>query len=129
PFRGAVIAGGVLIVLGGFALVGERDRPEHFRLVGAAAAFGPATLFATRGVIVRCAAGETHVAPGRAAGRALGGGAGRAAPAASSSSPAGRSSACSAERGRLPGAVARSYRRTKPVASAGERWTRLTAFR
>src|SRR5262249_1147425 len=48
-----LLAGAVLIVAGGLALVAERERPEHFRAIGLAYAFGCTVLFATRDNVVR----------------------------------------------------------------------------
>ena len=59
----------MLIVAGGLALLGERDRPEHFRAIGLAYAFGCTVLFATRDNVVRHIAADTH---GRAAARRVG---------------------------------------------------------
>jgi len=53
----------VLIVLGGLALAGERDRPDHFRAVGLLLAFGSVVFFATRDNIVRHLADDTTVDP------------------------------------------------------------------
>ena len=40
PAKLPLVAGAVLIVAGGLALIAERDRPEHFRAIGLAYAFG-----------------------------------------------------------------------------------------
>lgn len=63
PLEVALVAGAVLIVLGVLTLAGERDRPEHVRLVGIALALGATVFFATRDNIVRWLAGDTTVDP------------------------------------------------------------------
>jgi len=63
PFRPLLVVGTVLIVLGGVALAGERTRPEHVRVRGAALARVCAALFAARDNIVRWAARDEHPAP------------------------------------------------------------------
>jgi drug/metabolite transporter (DMT)-like permease len=63
PFRLLLVAGTVLIVLGGIVLAGERTRPEHFRIRGAALALVCAALFAARDNIVRWAADDAHPPP------------------------------------------------------------------
>jgi uncharacterized membrane protein len=67
PIRAPLVVGAVLIVLGGVALAGERDRPDHLRPVGFLLAFGSVTLFATRDNIVRHLAAGTAVDPQLAA--------------------------------------------------------------
>jgi drug/metabolite transporter (DMT)-like permease len=57
PARAPLIVGAVLVVAGGVALVGERDRPEHVRAVGLAYAGLCTVLFATRDNLVRHLAG------------------------------------------------------------------------
>ena len=63
PTRLPLLAGAVLIVAGGLALVAERDRPERFRAIGLAYAFGCTVLFATRDNVVRHIASDSTVAP------------------------------------------------------------------
>jgi drug/metabolite transporter (DMT)-like permease len=63
PLEAPLIVGAVLIVLGGLALAGERDRPDHFRAVGLLLAFGSVVFFATRDNIVRHLADDTTVDP------------------------------------------------------------------
>ena len=63
PFRPLLVIGTVLVVLGGIALAGERARPEHFRMLGAALAVTCAVLFAVRDNLVRWAAREQHPPP------------------------------------------------------------------
>lgn len=67
PVRAPLIAGAVLIVLGGVALTRERVRPGTFRAVGLAFAFGSAVFFATRDNVVRRLATDEHVSPELAA--------------------------------------------------------------
>lgn len=71
PVRAGLVAGAVLIVLGGLALVSERVRPAEFRALGAALALGATVLFATRDNVVRWLADETAVAPLAAAAASL----------------------------------------------------------
>lgn len=67
PAKLPLIAGAVLIVAGGLALIAERDRPEHFRMIGLVYAFGCVILFATRDNVVRRIAHDSTVAPQLAA--------------------------------------------------------------
>lgn len=67
PVRAPLIVGAVLIVLGGIALALERVRPEAFRTIGLAFAFGSAAFFATRDNVVRRLATHEHVSPELAA--------------------------------------------------------------
>jgi drug/metabolite transporter (DMT)-like permease len=67
PVRAPLIAGAVLIVLGGVALVREQVRPEAFRPIGLVLAFGSAAFFATRDNVVRRLATHEHVSPELAA--------------------------------------------------------------
>jgi bacterial/archaeal transporter family protein len=62
-----LIAGAVLVVAGGIALIAERDRPEHFRAIGLVYSFGCTVLFATRDNVVRHIAHDSTVAPQLAA--------------------------------------------------------------
>jgi drug/metabolite transporter (DMT)-like permease len=71
PIQAGLVAGALLIVVGGGALVSERVRPADFRAVGALLASGATVLFATRDVVVRWLAGETDAAPLAAAAAAL----------------------------------------------------------
>jgi drug/metabolite transporter (DMT)-like permease len=75
PLRAGLVAGAVLIVLGGVALIRERIRPETFRWAGIGLAIVGTVLFSTRDNIVRWLAGDTKVAPLAAATTALVGGA------------------------------------------------------
>jgi drug/metabolite transporter (DMT)-like permease len=67
PARLPLLAGAVLIVAGGLALIAERDRPEHFRAIGLVYSFGCTILFATRDNVVRHIASDSTVAPQLAA--------------------------------------------------------------
>src|SRR6185312_12512908 len=67
PARVPLLAGAVLIVAGGLALIAERDRPEHFRVIGLVYSFGCTVLFATRDNVVRHIASDSTVAPQLAA--------------------------------------------------------------
>jgi drug/metabolite transporter (DMT)-like permease len=67
PVRTPLIAGAVLIVLGGVALTREPVRPDSFRSVGLALAFASAAFFATRDNIVRHLATKESVSPELAA--------------------------------------------------------------
>ena len=61
PLSVPLLVGAILIVLGGLALAGERDRPSHARAIGLVLAFGAATFFATRDNVVRHLAQDTEV--------------------------------------------------------------------
>ncbi len=61
PVQAWLLVGAILIVLGGLALAGERDRPEHARGIGLVLAFGAAAFFATRDNVVRHLAQDTTV--------------------------------------------------------------------
>jgi drug/metabolite transporter (DMT)-like permease len=67
PVRAPLIVGALLIVVGGLALVAERERPDSFRAIGLLFAFGCAVFFATRDNVVRRLATDTEVAPQLAA--------------------------------------------------------------
>lgn len=71
PLKAPLVAGAALIVLGGVALAGERDRPEHFRALGLVLAFGSTVFFATRDNIVRHLAEDSTVDPQVAAGATI----------------------------------------------------------
>ncbi|HEV8688288.1 MAG TPA: DMT family transporter [Gaiellaceae bacterium] len=75
PLHAGLVAGAVLIVVGGTALAWERLRPESFRAVGLAWAVGATLLFASRDTFVRWFSGETPVASTAAAAATLAGGA------------------------------------------------------
>jgi drug/metabolite transporter (DMT)-like permease len=61
PLVPALIVGAVLIVAGGTLLVGERVRPESFRLMGYAFGLAATVLFATRDNLFRWLAVDTDV--------------------------------------------------------------------
>lgn len=67
PAQAPLLLGAVAIVGGGVALVAERTRPEHFRAIGLAYAFGCTVLFATRDNVVRHIASDSTVPPQLAA--------------------------------------------------------------
>src|SRR5205085_191007 len=72
PARAPLLGGAVLIVAGGVALLGEKARPAHFRLVGLAYAGLAMTLFASRDNLVRRLSETAGVArPGVAAATTL----------------------------------------------------------
>jgi drug/metabolite transporter (DMT)-like permease len=64
PLDAGLVAGAVLIVVGGLLLVGERDRPEHVRLLGLALALAATVVFAVRDNFLRWLAVDTDVEPG-----------------------------------------------------------------
>jgi drug/metabolite transporter (DMT)-like permease len=66
PVSAPLVAGALLIVAGGAALVAER-RPEHVRAAGLVLAAACALLFATRDNLVRHLAGSSSVPPAVAA--------------------------------------------------------------
>jgi transporter family protein len=63
PIEIALIAGAVLIVAGGVALVVERVRPEDFRVAGLWGAVIATVLFASRDNVIRWLAGDTQTPP------------------------------------------------------------------
>jgi drug/metabolite transporter (DMT)-like permease len=63
PLRPLLLVGTGLVVGGGIVLARERERPEHFRVVGVAYALLCAVLFAVRDNVVRWAARGTHPPP------------------------------------------------------------------
>jgi drug/metabolite transporter (DMT)-like permease len=63
PLRPLLLVGTALIVSGGIVLARERQRPAHFKLIGAACALACAGLFAVRDNIVRYGARGTHPPP------------------------------------------------------------------
>jgi drug/metabolite transporter (DMT)-like permease len=71
PVVPALLVGAVLIVGGGVFLVGERVRPESFRLLGYAFALGATVLFASRDNLVRHLALDTDVPASLAAAATL----------------------------------------------------------
>lgn len=75
PLEAGLVVGAILIVAGGLLLVGERDRPEHVRLIGLALALAATIVFAIRDNVVRWLAVDSEVAPGVAASATLAAGA------------------------------------------------------
>ena len=71
PIVAGVLAGAVLIVAGGLLLLGERRRPESFRLIGLAYALAATVVFAARDNLVRWLAIDTDVDPALAAAATL----------------------------------------------------------
>ena len=67
PLSAPLIAGALLIVVGGLALAAERVRPDTFRAIGLVFALGCTAFFATRDNVVRWLASDTEVAPQLAA--------------------------------------------------------------
>ncbi|MBA2474381.1 MAG: DMT family transporter [Actinobacteria bacterium] len=63
PLEAPLLAGALLIVVGGAALAFERVRPEGFKPIGALFAIGGATTFAIRDNAVRALSDETTVDP------------------------------------------------------------------
>jgi drug/metabolite transporter (DMT)-like permease len=74
PLEAGLVAGALLIVAGGFALVSERVRPADFRAIGAVFALAATVLFATRDNVVRWLTDESAGAPIAAAAASLLGG-------------------------------------------------------
>ncbi len=71
PLEAALVAGALLIVVGGLLFVSERDRPEHVRTLGLVLALLATIVFAARDNLVRWLAVDTDVSPGVAAGATL----------------------------------------------------------
>ena len=71
PVEPALLAGAVLVVVGGLTLVAERVRPADFRAVGAALALVATVLFATRDNLVRWLAEDSAAEPLAAAAASL----------------------------------------------------------
>jgi drug/metabolite transporter (DMT)-like permease len=68
PVIAGVVAGAVLVVVGGALLLSERRRPEHLRLAGLGFALAATVIFATRDSLIRrLGTHATHVDPGLAA--------------------------------------------------------------
>lgn len=74
PLRAGLALGALLIVVGGFLLVGERGRPEHVKRIGLVLALGSAVVFAVRDNFVRWLSIDTDVSPALAAAATLGAG-------------------------------------------------------
>lgn len=71
PFEWPLALGAVLVVTAGALLVGERVRPEHFRVVGMAYAVLATLLFSSRDVLVRWYGEDAGLASVEAAAAAL----------------------------------------------------------
>jgi len=71
PIELALVAGALLIVLGGLALAGERIRPADFRARGLAFAAATALLFSTRDNLVRWYSGDSRASSAAGAATAL----------------------------------------------------------
>lgn len=71
PLEPLLLVGAVLIVVGGILLVGERVRPESFRLMGFAFALAATVLFAARDNLLRWLSLDTDVPPSLAAAATL----------------------------------------------------------
>ena len=74
PLVPMLLVGAVLVVAGGVMLVGERARPESFRLIGYAYGLAATVLFATRDNLLRWLAIDTDVSASLAAVATLGSG-------------------------------------------------------
>jgi drug/metabolite transporter (DMT)-like permease len=74
PLEAGLIGGAILIVAGGLLLIGERVRPDTFRLTGLAFALAATVLFATRDNLLRWLSLDTDVPPALAAAATLGSG-------------------------------------------------------
>lgn len=71
PAKAGVLAGAVLIVVGGVLLVGERGRPGHVKRIGLVFALAATIVFAVRDNLVRHLSLDTGVEPGLAAAATL----------------------------------------------------------
>lgn len=69
--KAGLLVGALLVVAGGVLLVGERDRPEHVRVVGLVLALAATVVFSTRDNLLRWLAIDTEVEPGVAAAATL----------------------------------------------------------
>jgi drug/metabolite transporter (DMT)-like permease len=74
PLQAGLAGGALLIVLGGILLVGERVRPDSFRIAGLAFALAATVLFACRDNLLRWLSLDTEVPPSLAAAATLGSG-------------------------------------------------------
>lgn len=71
PVQAGLLTGALLIVGGGILLVGERVRPQSFRLAGLAFALAATVLFACRDNLLRWLSLDTEVPPSLAAAATL----------------------------------------------------------
>lgn len=74
PAKAGVLTGGLLVVLGGIALLSERVRPETFRAVGLFFAVAATVLFASRDAVVRGYSDDAEAVASTASAVALAGG-------------------------------------------------------
>ena len=74
PLEAGLVAGALLIVVGGLLLVAEPGRPEHVKRIGLAFAFLSTIVFAVRDNLVRHLSIDTEVEPALAAAATLGAG-------------------------------------------------------
>jgi drug/metabolite transporter, DME family len=74
PLEAALVAGALLIVVGGMLLVAEPGRPEHVKRAGLAVALLASLVFAVRDSLVRHLSIDTDVEPALAAAATLGAG-------------------------------------------------------
>jgi drug/metabolite transporter (DMT)-like permease len=74
PAKAGVLTGGLLVVLGGIALLSERVRPETFRAVGLLFAVAATVLFASRDAFVRGYSDDAEMVASTASAVALAGG-------------------------------------------------------
>lgn len=74
PAKPGVLTGGLLVVLGGIALLSERVRPETFRAVGLVFAVAATVLFASRDALVRGYSDDAETVASTASAVALAGG-------------------------------------------------------
>ena len=75
PLRAGLLLGALLIVAGGFLLVGERGRPGHVKRIGLLLALAATVVFAVRDNFVRWLSIDTDASPALAAAATLGAGA------------------------------------------------------
>ena len=74
PLEAGLVAGALLIVVGGLLLVAEPGRPEHVKRIGLVFAFLSTIVFAVRDNLVRHLSIDTEVEPALAAAATLGAG-------------------------------------------------------
>jgi drug/metabolite transporter (DMT)-like permease len=74
PAKPGLLTGGLLVVLGGIALLSERVRPETFRTVGLVFGVATTVLFASRDAVVRGYSDDAEMAASTASAVALAGG-------------------------------------------------------
>ena len=71
PLQSGLVLGALLIVAGGFLLVGERGRPGHVKRIGLLFALAATLVFAVRDNLVRWLSIDTDVSPALAAAATL----------------------------------------------------------